>query len=513
MKKHLDSTIAAWRPAVALVTTNQLCQREFLTSSSSVPPKPIPPTRRSPVIFSHLIGLAAAEAKDWDGAITKLSAALLSSPNPAWLIARSKVLINLGRFAEGLDDANLAWHTAFARGKRPLMIEANYRRAVAYFRLGRLADADACCVYAMRLIKGAAATDSGEDPVAHLRDPVTGRWTATPEDAMQEARKDDESAGGRSGGGLAALAMGSAGSGQPQVKEWRMASTLRIQILSAMQKLPADDPARTATATAKPEEKKLADLSGTTEAGKPADEPASTQAPALTQPHAAAKPTVPSDTPLRLQEFQSNTNMSVSIFSKGVNKETLKVDFQPRSVHLDCVIYPSGDEKAFQLDLWGEIDTTASKYTVTPNKVELSLVKKTPGKWAQLKSDGKPITQADAAVEEAATGVTKASKPVVAATADTTKAATPAYPTSSRTGPKNWDTLDVGDDGKDDEDGGDVNIFFKKLFKNATPEQQRAMQKSFTESNGTSLSTDWSDVKDRTVETVPPSGVEPKKWN
>lgn len=39
------------------------------------------------------------------------------------------------------------------------------------------------------------------------------------------------------------------------------------------------------------------------------------------------------------------------------------------------------------------------------------------------------------------------------------------------------------------------------------------MMKSFTESNGTSLSTDWTDVKDRTVETVPPEGVEAKKWD
>jgi hypothetical protein len=84
-----------------------------------------------------------------------------------------------------------------------------------------------------------------------------------------------------------------------------------------------------------------------------------------------------------------------------------------------------------------------------------------------------------------------------------------AYPTSSKTGKKNWDN--IGKDIDSDEEK-DVNVFFKKLFKGATPEQQRAMMKSFTESNGTSLSTDWDDVKDRKVETVPPEGVEAKKW-
>lgn len=455
-------------------------------------------------------GLAAAEAKDWDGAITKLSKALQSSPNPAWLVARSKSLVNLRRYDEALDDANLAWHTAYSRNKRPLMIEANYRRAVAYFRLGKLADADACCIYAMRLVKGFPAIEK-DDPVANLKDPETGRWTATVKEAMEEAQNDDINNSEK--GGAAAMAMG--GQGPVHAKDWRMASTLRIQILSAMSRLPDDDPARTSTVPAKPEEKKLADLSSATEekvaapssaAITPAATPATTQAPA------AAKPVVPSDTPLRLQEFQSNTTMSVSIFSKGVNKENLKVDFQPNSVHLNKVIYPSGDERPFQLDLWGEIDTAASKYTVTPNKVELTLVKKPAGKWAQLKSDGKPK---EPTATSATPVVSADAKPTAAPATTETKAAAagPAYPSSSRTGPKNWDKLDVGDDGKEEDDGGDVNFFFKKLFKNASPEQQRAMMKSFTESNGTSLSTDWNDVKDRTVETVPPEGVQAKKWD
>ncbi|EJP64546.1 CS domain-containing protein [Beauveria bassiana ARSEF 2860] len=452
-------------------------------------------------------GLAAVEAKDWDGAITKLSKALQSSSNPAWLLARSKALINLQRFEEALDDANLAWHTAYERNKRPLMIEAHYRRAVAYFRQGQFANADACCVYAMRLIKGAPAIEK-EDPVAHLKDPATGRWTATAKDAMQEAQSDSIN---KSKGDAAAVAMGQ--EQVPHSKEWRMASTLRIQILRALENLPADDSARIATAPPRPDKKKLADFSRATEEAKPATPSVTseTSIPNSIQTPAAAKPAVPSDAPLRLQDFQSNTNMSVSIFSKGVNKETLKVDFQPHSVHLDRVIYPSGEEREFQLDLWGEIDTTASKYTVTPNKVELSLVKKTPGKWAQLKSDGRPREAASSSATAGAPKIESVSATQTFVEPKAPAAAGPAYPTSSRTGPKNWDALDVGEDGKEDEDG-DVNSFFKKLYKGATPEQQRAMMKSFTESNGTSLSTDWNDVKGRTVETIPPEGVQATKW-
>ena len=67
-------------------------------------------------------------------------------------------------------------------------------------------------------------------------------------------------------------------------------------------------------------------------------------------------------------------------------------------------------------------------------------------------------------------------------------------------------------DGEEDESESDVNGFFKKLYKGATPEQQRAMVKSFTESSGTSLSTDWNDVGSRLVAPAPPDGAEAKDW-
>jgi suppressor of G2 allele of SKP1 len=89
---------------------------------------------------------------------------------------------------------------------------------------------------------------------------------------------------------------------------------------------------------------------------------------------------------------------------------------------------------------------------------------------------------------------------------------TPAYPTSSKSGPKNWDKLGDEELG-DDDDKSDINGFFKKMYAGATPDQQRAMMKSFLESNGTALSTDWSDVQSRTFETQPPDGVEAKKWD
>lgn len=87
----------------------------------------------------------------------------------------------------------------------------------------------------------------------------------------------------------------------------------------------------------------------------------------------------------------------------------------------------------------------------------------------------------------------------------------PAYPTSSRTGPKDWDKIAAEEEPEEYYDNG-VDTFFKKIYGDGNDDQKRAMMKSFTESNGTTLSTDWKDVANRTVGVSPPDGVEAKKW-
>lgn len=109
-----------------------------------------------------------------------------------------------------------------------------------------------------------------------------------------------------------------------------------------------------------------------------------------------------------------------------------------------------------------------------------------------------------------------------AAPAASTEAA-PSYPTSSRHGTKDWDKVasslsskkskdKKGGEGEDDGNasdaesvnsdfGGDaVDGFFKKLYAGADPDTRRAMIKSYVESKGTSLSTNWSEVGSKTME-------------
>jgi len=75
----------------------------------------------------------------------------------------------------------------------------------------------------------------------------------------------------------------------------------------------------------------------------------------------------------------------------------------------------------------------------------------------------------------------------------------------------NWDKIDVQEEEAKGEDA--LNKVFKDIYKNGTEEQKRAMMKSFQESGGTVLSTNWEDVGKRNVEGTPPDGLVMKKWS
>ncbi|MEN2498091.1 MAG: hypothetical protein MHMPM18_002413 [Marteilia pararefringens] len=45
----------------------------------------------------------------------------------------------------------------------------------------------------------------------------------------------------------------------------------------------------------------------------------------------------------------------------------------------------------------------------------------------------------------------------------------------------------------------DVDFFFSQLYKNASDDTKRAMQKSFEQSKGSVLSTNWNEVKDKDI--------------
>lgn len=104
-------------------------------------------------------------------------------------------------------------------------------------------------------------------------------------------------------------------------------------------------------------------------------------------------------------------------------------------------------------------------------------------------------------------------------------ASAPAPPASRPTRSK-WDSFKDDDEDEDAREGagagaeggggggGDAGIdaFFKKLYADADDDTRRAMMKSYQESGGTALSTNWAEVQKSKVETRPPDGMEARKW-
>lgn len=257
----------------------------------------------------------------------------------------------------------------------------------------------------------------------------------------------------------------------------------------------------------------------------PDEQDEQTKADSTPAPTAATTPTqtasvaqTPADK-IRHDWYQNNDKVYFTLLAKGVPKDKATIDIQPRSLTISFPLQTSSDYDFSLEPLFAEIDPSASTFSIMSTKVEVVLTKSQPGqKWPSLEGNE---------------AMTEASKPTTAVASATVQPSTtaqkaPSYPTSSRSGPKDWDKLasealakpKTGDskagskmEEDDDDEGGDpVNGFFKKLYAGADADTRRAMMKSFSESNGTALSTNWEEVKKGKVETSPPEGLEAKKW-
>jgi suppressor of G2 allele of SKP1 len=290
-------------------------------------------------------------------------------------------------------------------------------------------------------------------------------------------------------------------------------------------------------------------------AGEPAKSPEPAPAEGIKVDHETTVSTEPAIAPssssqqvpkIRNEWFQNAQNVTVTIYAKGVQKDKADIEINDDSISISFP-HPANPASTFTFTLdplFDLIDAAASKSSIMSTKIELTLRKKVPGqKWgalegvAPLKVMSNDTTQTRDAHDDAHDDAAKAA---VMATLNEGMAKTPAetapsYPTSSKSGPKNWDKVasdltakkssshkhgdkdkaekaggtdsndnpDGDDDDADSDFGGDpVDGFFKKLYAGADDDTRRAMMKSYQESGGTALSTDWKDVGKRRVDPV-----------
>lgn len=194
----------------------------------------------------------------------------------------------------------------------------------------------------------------------------------------------------------------------------------------------------------------------------------------------------------RHEYYQKPEEVVVTVFAKGVPADRVSVNFgeQILSVTIDV---PGEEPYVFQPRLFGKIVPANCKYVVLTTKIEIRLAKVEHIHWTSL---------------EFVKDVVVRSSNVPSGTQR------PSYPSSKPT--KDWDKLEalVKKEEKDEKLDGDaaLNKFFRDIYSDADEDTRRAMSKSFVESNGTVLSTNWKEVGSKEVEGSAPDGMELRKW-
>lgn len=193
----------------------------------------------------------------------------------------------------------------------------------------------------------------------------------------------------------------------------------------------------------------------------------------------------------RHEFYETDDKLTLSVFVRDAKADQVSVKFAN-----DSVDFSYGDQQLHLAPLRAGIDPEKSGYRVGKVKVEIWLAKLMHGRWGTLLSTG--------------------NEPGL----PTLSSAAPSDPSSRPLNKKNWDSIvakiPIEDKSlKDDPNaGGDaaLNTFFQQIYGNADEDTKRAMLKSYQESGGTALSTNWDEVGKGRVEVKPPSGSEYKRW-
>lgn len=191
----------------------------------------------------------------------------------------------------------------------------------------------------------------------------------------------------------------------------------------------------------------------------------------------ASPPAPPDPQPVyKYQWYQLPTEVCVDIYAKSLAPEHYKVTFTPTS--LSVVFDPPLDHPSLTSlpphrrptqspvytltlpRLFAEILPDASSHKLYPSKLSITMKKARPGQWGGLEAPPTPVPQP---------------RPLPS-------------PYVTR---RDWDRLPDPDDEEKPEGEAALMALFRQIYANGTPETRMAMMKSFQESGGTVLSTNW----------------------
>lgn len=207
------------------------------------------------------------------------------------------------------------------------------------------------------------------------------------------------------------------------------------------------------------------------------------------------QPSAPVKEQSRHSWYQTQTHVVVDVMLKNVQSDQLDLQIEDRSLSV-TVKMATGSDYNLELDLSHPIFAQQSSYKIMKTKIEIKLKKQEGIQWTKLEGE-EPTNIKQIQVKD-----------------DGNAAHT--YPSSSHY-TRNWDKLaqEVTEEEKNEKKEGDaaLNDLFQKIYADGTPETKKAMMKSFYESGGTVLSTNWNEIGDKKTDIKPPDGMEFKKWD
>ncbi|KAM6948354.1 protein SGT1 homolog, partial [Aplochiton taeniatus] len=186
--------------------------------------------------------------------------------------------------------------------------------------------------------------------------------------------------------------------------------------------------------------------------------------------------------------YQTESQVIVTVMMKNAPKDGVHVQFFERELSASLRL-PSGDDYSLSFHLLHPIAPQHSSYRVLSTKVEIKMKKTEAIRWEKLEGEGPESNIKHFSPNQ--------------------------YPSSSHY-TRNWDkvVVDIKEEEKNEKVEGDaaLNKLFQQIYSDGSDEVKRAMNKSFMESGGTVLSTNWTDVGKKPVEMSPPEDVEWKKY-
>ncbi|KAF0879932.1 SGT1 protein, partial [Crocuta crocuta] len=193
----------------------------------------------------------------------------------------------------------------------------------------------------------------------------------------------------------------------------------------------------------------------------------------------------------RYDWYQTESQVIITLMIKNVQKNNISVEFSEKELSASVKL-PSGEDYNLKLRLLHPIIPQQSTFKVLSTKIEIKMKKTEAVRWEKLEGQGDVPTPKQFVAD-----------------------AKNLYPSSSHY-TRNWDKLvgEIKEEEKNEKLEGDaaLNKLFQQIYSDGSDEVKRAMNKSFMESGGTVLSTNWSDVGKRKVEINPPDDMEWKKY-